>query len=123
MALIGQDLEAFADKVARVKAIREDAKLELIEGSKVGVQVLTELAADQDAPKHVRVKASELLVRFSGTSLEKTQVEISGSVEHTHSIEAAQVVATHLERLGGDTPPHMLAPPPSDVIDAEIVAE
>ena len=92
-----------AQEVARdARALAKEVHAKLHEYAPDALRTIKALADDPDISPAVRLKASEILLRHSGLSLEK-----SGDVNLTVNLSApnaAEVVRTRLDRLAA-TPP------------------
>ena len=115
------DALAARDMLEIAKIARTSAQIDLMSAAETGVKALHQLASGKDedgnpVPLHVRSRAAEAIVRLSGTSLEKQQVEVKGTIEHTHTIEAATRVRNQLDRYSSDES-H------SEIVEAEVVDE
>lgn len=95
----------------------EEAKVKLGLNAPGAVDVIVAQMTDPETPAYVRQQAAFGLLDRAGIGPgHKTEVEVSGSIEHTHSVEAASRIRGTLQRYS-DTAAEV------ETVEAEVVED
>lgn len=111
---------------ARIPAVREaaarrveEARIQLGLSAPRAANLLVEQVEDPEVPSYVRQRAAiAVLDRVGIGPNHKSEVEVSGSIEHTHSVEAASRIHGALDRYAA-----ISAETEAEVIEAEVVED